>query len=54
MPVGGEALGEDEGCVPTIPVRVDAGRILISRMAMLATLTAQAEGSCEHAEKTAA
>ena len=52
--VSGEALGEDEGCVPTIPVRVDAGRILISRMAMLATLSAQAEGSCEHAEKTAA
>ena len=23
----GEALGEDEGCVPTIPVKVDAGRI---------------------------
>lgn len=36
----GEALGEDEGCVPTIPVRVDAGRVLISRVAMLATLAA--------------
>ncbi|KKC24133.1 nitrite reductase small subunit NirD [Sphingomonas sp. SRS2] len=36
----GEALGEDKGCVPTIPVRVDAGRILISRMAMLATAAA--------------
>jgi nitrite reductase (NADH) small subunit len=32
----GEALGEDRGCVPTIPVRVDAGRILISRLAVLA------------------
>jgi nitrite reductase (NADH) small subunit len=31
----GEALGEDKGCVPTIPVRIDAGRILISRLAML-------------------
>jgi len=31
----GEALGEDEGCVPTIPVKIDAGRILISRLAML-------------------
>lgn len=36
----GEALGEDEGCVPTIPVRVDAGRVLISRIAMLTTLAA--------------
>jgi nitrite reductase (NADH) small subunit len=36
----GEALGEDRGCVPTIPVRVDAGRVLISRVAMLATLAA--------------
>jgi nitrite reductase (NADH) small subunit len=36
----GEALGEDKGCVPTIPVRVDAGRILISRMAMIATAMA--------------
>ena len=32
----GEALGEDKGCVPTIPVRIDAGRILISRIAMVA------------------
>jgi nitrite reductase (NADH) small subunit len=31
----GEALGEDRGCVPTIPVRVDAGRVLISRSAMV-------------------
>ncbi len=38
----GEALGEDEGCVPTIPVKVDAGRILISRVAMLANLAAAA------------
>jgi nitrite reductase (NADH) small subunit len=36
----GEALGEDKGCVPTIPVRVDAGRILISRIALLATAVA--------------
>lgn len=27
----GEALGEDKGCTPVIPVKVDAGRILISR-----------------------
>jgi nitrite reductase (NADH) small subunit len=38
--VTGEALGDDEGCVPTIPARVDAGRILVSRMAMMATLAA--------------
>jgi nitrite reductase/ring-hydroxylating ferredoxin subunit len=25
----GEALGDDKGCVPTIPLKVDAGRILI-------------------------
>lgn len=36
----GEALGEDEGCVPTIPVRADAGRVLVSRVAMLAMLAA--------------
>ena len=31
----GEALGEDTGCVPTIPLRVDAGRIYLLRSAML-------------------
>ncbi len=31
----GEALGEDEGCVPTIPLRVDAGRIYLKRAAVL-------------------
>ncbi|RVT93014.1 nitrite reductase small subunit NirD [Sphingomonas crocodyli] len=36
----GEALGEDKGCVPTVPVRVDAGRILIARLALLATAIA--------------
>jgi nitrite reductase (NADH) small subunit len=36
----GDALGEDEGCVPTIPLRVDAGRILISRLALVATALA--------------
>ena len=29
----GEALGEDQGCVPTIPLRVDAGRIYLLRAA---------------------
>ena len=27
----GHALGEDKGCVPVIPVKIDGGRILISR-----------------------
>jgi nitrite reductase (NADH) small subunit len=31
----GEALGEDSGCTPTIPVRVDAGRVLICRASTL-------------------
>ncbi|MBB6122818.1 nitrite reductase small subunit NirD [Sphingobium subterraneum] len=29
--VTGEALGEDKGCVPVIPVKVEGGRIFISR-----------------------
>lgn len=36
----GEAMGEDKGCVPTIPVKVDAGRVLLSRLATLATALA--------------
>ena len=31
----GEALGEDIGCVPTIPLRVDAGRIYLLRAAVV-------------------
>ena len=31
----GEALGDDEGCVPTIPLRVDAGRIYLLREAVV-------------------
>lgn len=31
----GEALGADKGCTPTIPVKVDAGRVLISRSGLL-------------------
>lgn len=33
--VTGEALGEDEGCTPVIPVKIDGGRILIGRAAAL-------------------
>lgn len=29
--VTGEALGDDKGCVPTIPVKIDNGRIFIAR-----------------------
>jgi nitrite reductase (NADH) small subunit len=31
----GEALGEDKGCTPIVPVRVDAGRVLLSRVALV-------------------
>ena len=31
----GEALGDDEGCTPTIPLKVDAGRIFLLREAVL-------------------
>lgn len=31
----GHALGSDEGCVPTIPLKVDAGRIYLLREAVL-------------------
>lgn len=31
----GQALGEDKGCVPVIPVKIDGGRILIGRSAAL-------------------
>ena len=31
----GEALGEDKGCVPTIPLRIDAGRIYLLRSAVV-------------------
>ena len=31
----GEALGEDKGCVPTIPLKLDGGRIFLLREAVL-------------------
>ena len=33
--VTGEALGEDKGCTPTIPVKVDGGRVLLCRTSTL-------------------
>lgn len=38
----GEALGEDKGCTPTIPVKLDGGRIYISRKEALAGSKASA------------
>ncbi len=39
----GEALGNDKGCVPVIPLKVDAGRIYLLRDAVLGkTSTAKA------------
>ncbi len=31
----GEALGDDKGCVPTIPLKLDGGRIFLLRDAVL-------------------
>ncbi|MFI4982471.1 MAG: nitrite reductase small subunit NirD [Nevskiales bacterium] len=31
----GEALGDDKGCVPTVPLKVDAGRIYLLREAVV-------------------
>jgi nitrite reductase [NAD(P)H] small subunit len=31
----GAAQGDDKGCTPTIPVRVDAGRVLLCRASAL-------------------
>jgi len=31
----GEALGDDKGCVPTIPLKVDAGRLYLLRAAVV-------------------
>ena len=31
----GEALGDDRGCVPVIPLRVDAGRLYLLREAVI-------------------
>jgi nitrite reductase (NADH) small subunit len=31
----GQALGEDRGCVPVIPIRVDAGRLYLQREALI-------------------
>jgi nitrite reductase (NADH) small subunit len=49
----GEALGEDKGCTPTIPARVDAGRIYLLREAVLAPRKPAASVAETPAEKAA-
>ena len=41
----GEALGDDKGCVPTISVKVDAGRIYLLREAVVPTPAKQAKAA---------
>ena len=41
----GEALGDDKGCVPTIPLKVDAGRIYLLRSAVVGTGALRAEAA---------
>jgi len=36
----GKALGEDDGCVPTIPAKVDSGRMFLLREAVVAVSSA--------------
>lgn len=36
----GQALGDDEGCTPAIPLKVDAGRLYLLRDAVLGAATA--------------
>ncbi len=39
----GEALGDDKGCVPTIPLKVDAGRLYLLRTAVVSPRAVEAE-----------
>jgi len=41
----GQALGDDNGCTPTIPVKVDCGRIYLLREAVAATRAPTAEAA---------
>jgi nitrite reductase (NADH) small subunit len=41
----GEALGNDKGCVPTIPLKVDAGRLYLLREAVVGARGPQAEAA---------
>jgi len=42
----GEALGDDRGCTPTIPLKVDGGRLFLLRDAVLAPRRQAAAGEC--------
>jgi nitrite reductase (NADH) small subunit len=41
----GEALGDDKGCVPTIPLKVDAGRLYLLREAVVGKRAAVAKAA---------
>ena len=41
----GAVLGDDKGCVPTIPVKVDAGRIYLLREAVVPAKRARAKAA---------
>lgn len=41
----GKALGDDEGCVPTIPLKVDAGRIYLLRSAVIGEAAEQSKAA---------
>ncbi|MCL9998462.1 MAG: nitrite reductase small subunit NirD [Erythrobacter sp.] len=34
--LSGQALGEDKGCTPTIPLKIEAGQVWLDRAAILA------------------
>ena len=42
----GEALGDDRGCTPTIPLKVESGRLFLLREAVLAPRRQAEVGTC--------
>ncbi len=42
----GEALGDDRGCTPTIPLKVESGRLFLLREAVLAPRHQAEAGTC--------
>ncbi len=42
----GEALGEDKGCTPSIAMKVEEGRLFLSRAAVAATRTQVPQKAC--------
>ena len=47
----GQALGDDRGCTPTIPLKVEGGRLFLLREAVLAPRAQTTQAGCmsEHA-----